>query len=120
MKNLKQVIWINSSLKDLNKFPEAVKDQVGYALFRIQEGKMPSNVKRMIGLGAGVMEILSDYDTNTYRAVYILNLDEKIYMLHCFQKKSKRGIETPKEEIDIIKQRIKQTRSIVNSTRDTL
>jgi len=63
-----------------------VKDEVGYTLHRIQEGKLPTNVKRLKGLGSSVMEIISDYDTNTFRAVYIFNLDEKIYVLHCFQK----------------------------------
>lgn len=114
MNKLKEVVWVNSAKKDLNAFPEPVKDEIGYTLYRIQEGKLPQNVKRMIGLGSGVMEIRSDYDTNTYRAAYILNLDEKIYMVHCFQKKSKRGIETPKEEIDVIEQRIKYLKSVLN------
>jgi len=99
----KEVAWVSSARKDLSHFPDPVKDEVGYTLHRVQEGKSPLNVKRMQGLGAGVMEIISDYDTNTYRAVYVLNLNEKIYVLHCFQKKSKRGNETPKEEIEVIK-----------------
>ena len=115
MKKLKEVLWVNSSKKDLNDFPEPVKDEIGYTLHRVQEGKLPLNIKRMKGLGSGVMEIISDYDTNTYRAVYILNLDDKIYVLHCFQKKSKRGAETPKEETDIIIQRIKWLKSTFNS-----
>ena len=113
MSYLKKVVWVNSTKKDLNNFPEPVKDEIGYTLHRVQEGKTPKNVKHMAGLGAGVMEILSNYDTNAYRAVYVLNLDDNIYILHCFEKKSKRGIETPKEEIDVVKQRIKWLKSIV-------
>jgi phage-related protein len=113
MSQLKEVVWINSAKKDLSIFPPSVKDEGGYALHRVQEGKLLKNIKRMQGLGTGVMEICSDYNTNTYRAVYLLNIDEKIYVLHCFQKKSKRGIETPREEIEVIKQRIKWLKKIL-------
>lgn len=95
MEELKQLYWVNSALKGLKEFPEAVKDEIGYTLHCIQEGQKPSTTKHLKGLGSGVMEIVCDFDTNTYRAVYVLNLGNKIYVLHCFQKKSKRGITTP-------------------------
>mgnify|MGYP006391579425 CR=1 FL=1 len=65
-------------------------------------------MKPLKGLGSGVYEIVCDYDKNTYRAVYIVNIGEAIYVLHAFQKKFKTGIKTPKEEIDVIKERLKQ------------
>jgi phage-related protein len=107
MKNLKKLEWIFSAKKDLIGFPESVKNEVGYALYRVQEGKMPPSAKHMKGLSASVMEIVADYNKDTFRAVYVVNLGEKIYVLHCFQKKSKKGIQTPKEEVDLIKQRLK-------------
>src|SRR5438128_2513699 len=106
MKIKKDLIWVSSALKDLKTFPKAVHGAIGYALHRVQEGKMPPNAKPLKGFGSGVLEIVSDYDTNTYRAVYVVNIADHIYVLHCFQKKSKKGIETPKEEIAVIKQRL--------------
>jgi phage-related protein len=111
---LKKLEWIGSAKKDLQTFPESVKDEIGYALYRIQEGKTPHIAKYLNGMGSGIMELTSDYDTNTYRAVYVVNLGNKIYVLHCFQKKSKRGIETPKEEIERIKQRLKWLKAALN------
>lgn len=107
MKVSKELEWIFSARKDLRDFPDPVKDEIGFALRRIQEGKTPISAKPLKGMGSGVMEVISDYDTNTYRAVYVLNLGDKIYVLHCFQKKSKRGVATPKEELEVIKQRLK-------------
>ena len=104
---MKEVSWVFSALKDLKTFPKKVQNTIGYALHEIQIGKKPYNVKPLTGLGHGVMEVVADYDNNTYRGVYTINIGDKIYVLHCFQKKSKKGIETPKTEIDLIKERIK-------------
>lgn len=79
---------------------------VGYALFAVQIGKKPREAKPLHGLGPGVLEIVSDYDGDTYRAVYTVRLTHGVYVLHCFQKKSKHGIKTPQKEIDLIKQRL--------------
>jgi phage-related protein len=114
MTRLKKLEWIGSAKKDLQTFPDPVKDEIGYSLFRIQEGKMPQIAKHLKGLGSGMMELVSDYNTNTYRAVYVLNLGDKIYVLHCFQKKSKRGIETPPKDIQLIKQRLKWLKTELN------
>jgi phage-related protein len=83
-----------------------VRQEIGYTLHEVQQGKKPMNVKPLKGFGSGVMEIVSDFDKNTYRAVYALKLGDKIYVLHVFQKKSKSGIKTPKPDIDLIKRRI--------------
>ena len=104
--NLRSLNWIGSSLDDLKKLPKAVQRDIGFSLHQIQEGKAPGNVKPLKGLGSGILEIISDYNKNTYRAVYAVKIGEDIYVLHVFQKKSKHGIETPKKEIDLIKQRL--------------
>lgn len=98
-------------MRDLKIFPEDVIDEIGYVLNLVQEGEMPRKVKPLKGLGDGVMEIKSDFDTNTFRSVFVINLDDKIYVLHCFQKKSKQGIKTPLEEINVVKQRLKLLKS---------
>lgn len=72
------------------------------------EGEAHESAKIFKGHGSGVYEIVSDHDKNAYRAVYTVNIGEVVYVLHAFQKKSKKGIETPKEEIAVIKERLKQ------------
>ncbi len=108
---LKEVSWIGSSLEDLREFPEEVKDAVGYALHVIQLGDTPDCAKPFkVGRasGAGVMEIVEDYDTDTYRAVYTVRFREVVYVLHCFQKKSKQGRETPKHDVELVKDRLRR------------
>ena len=105
MKSLK---WIGGSKKDLQAFPEEVLHEMGYALYMAQLGETHESAKIFKGHGSGVYEIVSDHDKNAYRAVYTVNIGDVVYVLHAFQKKSKKGIETPKEEIAVIKERLKQ------------
>src|ERR671938_2022452 len=113
MSALKPLIWVGSSLKDLRAFPEAVKDEMGHALFEAQCGLKPLSAKPLKGFGgASVLEIVSDYQTDTYRAVYTVKFGERVYVLHAFQKKSKRGITTPQAEIEIIERRLKQAEEL--------
>ena len=104
----KQVKWIGSSRKDIKKLPENVQDDIGYVLHLVQNGETDSSIKPLTGQGlSGVYEIRTDYDSDTYRAVYAVNIGTVIYMLHVFKKKSKKGIETPKPEMDVIRTRLK-------------
>jgi phage-related protein len=81
---------------------------VGFALYQAQRGLTPRSVKVLRGFGgASVLEIVEDFRTDTYRAVYTVQFADVVYVLHAFQKKSKRGVETPKAEIEIIKGRLK-------------
>ena len=105
------VRWIGSSLKDLKAFPRDVQRQVGGALWEAQIGRKAPFAKPLKGFGgAGVLEIVDDFDGNTYRAVYTVRFGDIVYVLHAFQKKSKRGIATPKAEIDLIEQRLKRAK----------
>ena len=104
----KHVEWIGSSKKDLEDFPDAVQHDIGFALMVAQFGGKHQDAKPWKGLGSGVMEIVSSYDTNTYRAIYTVNIGDVIYVLHAFQKKSKSGIGTPKEEIALVEARYKR------------
>jgi phage-related protein len=88
-------------------FPHDVQDHIGFALYQAQIGLKHRDVKPLAGLGSGVLEVVSDFDTNTYRAVYAVRFRDAVYVLHAFQKKSKRGIATPKVEIDLVKRRLK-------------
>jgi phage-related protein len=111
---VKELRWIGSSKKDLIKFPKEIIQEMGYALYCAQKGGYYKKTKSFKGCGSGVYEITAEYDTNAYRAVYIVNIDDVIYVVHCFQKKAKRGIKTPREEIAIIKQRLKFLRAEIN------
>jgi phage-related protein len=105
----KPVDWVGPSKKELLEFPEEVIDSVGKTLFGVQLGMTLPNCKPLKGFGgAGVLEIKEDFDVDTYRTVYTVIFAEVIYVLHCFQKKSKSGIATPKKNIDVIRQRLKQ------------
>jgi phage-related protein len=107
-KERKPIEWIGSSLKDLRSFPEEVKDLIGVALDIAQQGEKHETTKPLQGFGgAGVLEVIDDFDGDTYRAVYTVKLKGVVYVLHAFQKKSKKGISTPKEEIDLVKKRFK-------------
>ncbi len=105
----KPLFWIGSSLDDLREFPEDTIRVMGFALRRAQDGGKHVSAKPLKGFGgAGVMEIVEDDDGNTYRAVYTVKFAGVIYVLHAFQKKSTKGISTPKHEIDLIKERLKR------------
>jgi phage-related protein len=105
---IKSLVWIGSSRKDIKEFPAEVKDVMGYALYQSQIGRKALSAKPLAGFGsAGVLEIVEDHQTDTYRAVYTVKFSESVYVLHAFQKKSKKGIATPKPDIDLIKRRLR-------------
>jgi len=107
----KLVRWIGSSKADLSAFPEEVKRRVGLALWEAQIGGKASYAKPLKSFGgAGVLEIVDDFDGDTYRAVYTVRFAGIIYVVHAFQKKSKRGSATPKADVDLIDERLKRAR----------
>ena len=110
---MKKLVWLISSKKDLIKFPIEVRREMGYALYIAQLGETHLSSKLFKAQGSGIYEIVSNYDTNTYRAVYTVQFKETVYVLHAFQKKSKSGIKTPKEELGVIRERLKYLRSIL-------
>jgi phage-related protein len=105
----KPVVWVASSKDDLKAFPEVVQKAVGYALWFAQIGTKHPHAKPLRGHGgAGVVEIIEDADGKTYRAVYTVKFEEFVYVLHCFQKKSKRGVKTPRADVALINLRLQQ------------
>ena len=104
----KQLVWVGSSRRDLREFPPAVRRTFGVALFAAQLGETPPEAKPLRGFGgAGVLELIEDHRGETYRAVYTVRFATAIYVLHAFQKKSKRGIATPQRELVLIRERLK-------------
>ena len=107
--NLKPVVWIGRAKQELVAFPPAVAAAMGYALYEAQKGNKHPNAKPLHGFGgAGVLEVVEDYDGDTWRTVYTVRLAGRVYVLHAFQKKSKHGIATPKTEIDLVKARLRR------------
>ena len=104
----KPVKWVSSSKRDLDGMPEDVKDVFGHAIDLAQSGGKHQDAKVMTGFGsAGVLEVVEDHQGDTYRAVYTVKFAGWVYVLHCFQKKSKSGIATPKPDMDLINVRLK-------------
>ena len=107
----KPVRWVGSSKEDLRGFPEEVRRRVGGALWDAQVGRKAPYAKPLKGFGgAGVLEVVDDFDGDTYRAVYTIRFAGVVYVLHAFQKKSKRGIAMPKPDMKLIEARLKRAR----------
>lgn len=107
----KPVRWVGSSKEDVSAFPEDVRRRVGGALWEAQIGRKVPYAKPLRGFGdASVVEIVDDFDGDTFRVVYTVRFAWAVYVLHAFQKKSKRGITTPKAELDRIDQRLKRAK----------
>ena len=104
----KPLKWVGSSKRDLDAMPGDVQDIFGHAIDLAQTGGKHQDAKSMSGFGsASVLEVIEDYRGDTFRAVYTVKFARWVYVLHCFQKKSKTGIRTPKADMDLINARLK-------------
>ena len=112
------LVWIGSSKKDLVALPLGVRKFFGHALAFAQLGDQHDAAKPLKGFGgAGVLEIVEDDASGTYRAVYTVKFAEAVFVLHCFQKKSKSGIATPKQDMDIVRARLKAAEVLAKELR---
>ena len=117
----KPLAWIGSSKRDLMALPVDVRKFFGHALDFAQRGDKHDAAKVLKGFGgAGVLEVLDDDQDGTYRAVYTVKFVEAVFVLHCFSKKSKRGIETPKEDMDVIRMRLKVAEALAKELRNEI
>lgn len=112
-RNTRTVSWVKAAKKDFMKFPAPVRETMETALTIIADGAFPDTAKAMKGLGSGIFEISKRYDKDTYRSIYAMKINEDIWVIHAFKKKSKSGVKTPREEIDLVKARIKQLKAIM-------
>ncbi len=104
----KPLKWIGSSKQDLKAFPKEVQKPMGYARYLAQINLKAPNAKPLRGFGgASTLEVVEDHDGSTYRAVYTVKLQGIVYVFHAFQKKSKKGIATPKHDLDLIEKRLR-------------
>lgn len=106
---MKKTHFVGSSKDDLSEFPDSVKLEIGFAIYLAQSGVKALDVVPLVGFGnASTLEVISDNDGDTYRAVYTVRFKRAVYVLHAFKKKSVSGISTPQKEIDLVKRRLKQ------------
>jgi phage-related protein len=103
----KPLYWIGSSIKDVTRFPSEVQRTVGFALSAAQFGGKHPSAKPWRGEGPGILEVVKDYDGDTYRAIYTVRFADAVYVLHAFQKKSPHGIATRQSNIDLVKARLR-------------
>lgn len=109
----KPLIWMGSSRKDLTAMPRAVQREFGFALHLAQTGGRHPAAKALRGFGsAGVLEVVENFSTDTYRAVYTVRFADVVHVLHCFKKKSTRGIEKPKPDIELIRRRLEDAKRL--------
>lgn len=116
---LRPLVWLGNSRRNIQAFPEGAQKIIGDELQLIQFGGIPKDAKPFKGVGGGVIEIAVRYEGGAYRTVVAVQLAETIYVLHAFQKKSKRGIATPKHEIDLIKQRYAEAKEKAKNEKGT-
>jgi len=110
--------WTGSSKKDLSAMLDEVQQTFGFALYHSQIGSLHPDAKPLKGLGlAGILEIVEDWRGHAYRAVYTVRFAEAVYVLHCFQRKSKHGIETPRKEMDLICERLKEAEALAKGVK---
>lgn len=110
-KAVRAISWMGSSRKDLIAMPDGIRKDFGGALHAAQEGAVADGAKSFKGKLSGAVQLSEDFDNETYRAVYTAEMDGYIYVLHCFQKKSKSGIKTPQADLDLIESRLKDARA---------
>jgi phage-related protein len=112
------LLWVGSSRKDYALFPPKVQETMGFELFLAQTGQFPPSAKPLKGVGSGLVELIEDFDGDTYRAVYTVRFETAIYVLHCFLKKSKQGIKTPQSDIELIKRRYRDAETHFRALND--
>lgn len=102
---VKEVVWMGDSKAAISEFPVPVKEDLGFQLYQLQQGKSPQNSRPMKSIGAGVFELREQDHQGWYRVIYALQVKGKIYVLHAFRKQSAK---TPKDDLDLAKRRFKQ------------
>jgi phage-related protein len=116
---LRSLVWLGNARKNLKDFPEGAQKLLGDELQLIQFGGMPKDAKPFKGVGSGVLELALRYASDAYRVVVAVQLGKRIYVLHAFQKKSKRGIATPQRDVDLIKKRYAEAQELAREHEKT-
>jgi phage-related protein len=114
----RKLVWLVDSLDRLTSFPPSVRQKLGFALYQAQIGQRHESAKMLHGFAETVWQVRADDPGGTYRAVYMAQFKEAVYVLHAFQKKAKSGIATPQRELDLIRQRLQLARRLADNKGD--
>jgi phage-related protein len=112
-RNVRAIHWIKAARKDFEDFPRGARDDLLDALTAVADGGYPSIAKPLIGLGPGVVELALRHRGDAFRVVFALQIGADIWVVHAFQKKSKSGHGTPKEEIDLVRVRLRRLKELL-------
>lgn len=112
-KQTRPVSWLKAARKEFEDFPVGAQEVCLAALTIAAEGSKADIAKPMTGMGAGVFEIALRFQSNAFRVMYAVQIDDDLWVIHAFQKKSKTGIKTPKQEVDLIKERLKRLKELL-------
>ena len=107
------VSWLRAARKEFEQFPEGAQIEIAQALTAVAEGGFPDTAKPLKGFGSGIFELALKFRSDAYRVVYAIQLEDDIWIIHAFQKKSKTGIKTPKAELDLIAARLKRLKEVL-------
>ena len=113
LRNTRAVSWLKGARKDFEDFPQAAQTEMARALTILAEGRMPDIAKPLTGFGSGVMELALKHRGDAFRVVYALQIGDDIWVVHAFQQKSKSGIKTPKQDIDLIGERLRRLKEML-------
>jgi phage-related protein len=116
---MRPLVWMGNSKQNIRAFPEGAQKLLGDELQLIQFGGMPKDAKPFRGVGSGVLEIALRYASDAYRVVVAVQIGKSIYVLHAFQKRSKKGIETPKRDVELIRQRYREAEELEHESEET-
>ncbi len=111
----KRLVWLVDTLDKLRGFPANVRQKLGFALYQAQIGQQHASAKMLHGFAETVWQVRADDPAGTYRAVYVAQFQDAVYVLHAFQKKAKSGIATPRRDLDLIKQRLQLARRLAGT-----
>ena len=106
--DIKPVVWVGDAREQVQSFPKAVRSDIGAALYDVQLGEKPPKAKPFKGVASGVLEIVTRFETDTFRTVYAVKIGRRVYVLHAFQKKSPKGRQTAKLDVEMITRRYKE------------
>ena len=106
--DIKLLVWVGDTRDQVQSFPREVRQDIGSALFDVQKGTKPPQAKPFKGVASGVLEIVTRFDTNTYRTVYAVKIGKRVYVLHAFQKKAPKGRKTATQDVEMIARRYKE------------
>lgn len=113
LRDTRPIVWLKGARRDFEDFPDEAQLICQRALTVVAEGQMPDIAKPLKGFGSGIFELALRHRGDAFRVVYAVQLGADVWVIHAFQKKSKTGIKTPKQQLDLIDARLRRVREML-------